>query len=99
MRGWIRSGGGVVLGCTRLTAVWAAVVGAALAATAVLLEPAIAQPVRGPSLAQMGGTIADIRIEGAQRIEPETIRPYLLVQPAEAWAAPLLTPSPTPLSA
>src|SRR5205807_4070836 len=54
-------------------------------AAAVLLEPAIAQPVRGPSLAQMGGTISDIRIEGAQRIEPETIRSYLLVQPGEAW--------------
>src|SRR5260370_2458035 len=85
MRGWIRSGGGVVLGCTRLTAVWAAVVGAALASTAALREPAIAQPVRGPSLAQMGGTVADIRIEGAQRIEPETIRSYLLVQPGEVW--------------
>lgn len=63
----------------------AAVVGAALAATWALLEPAIAQPVRGPSLGQMGGTVTDIRIEGAQRIEPETIRSYLLIQPGEAW--------------
>src|SRR5689334_7211923 len=50
-----------------------------------LFDPAIAQPVRGPSLAQMGGTVADIRIEGAQRIEPETIRSYLLIQPGDAW--------------
>jgi outer membrane protein insertion porin family len=41
---------------------------------------------RGPSLAQMGGgTVADIRVEGAQRIEPETIRSYLLIQPGDAW--------------
>ena len=33
----------------------------------------------------MGGTVTDIRIEGAQRIEPETIRSYLLIQPGEAW--------------
>ena len=50
-----------------------------------LFAPAIAQPVRGPSLAQIGGTVADIRIEGAQRIEPETIRSYLLIQPGQAW--------------
>src|SRR6516162_3584245 len=31
------------------------------------------------------GTVTDIRIEGAQRIEPETIRSYLLIQPGEAW--------------
>src|ERR1700680_3359625 len=33
----------------------------------------------------MGGIVTDIRIEGAQRIEPETIRSYLLIQPGEAW--------------
>ena len=32
-----------------------------------------------------GGTVADIRIEGVQRIEPETIRSYLLIQPGDAW--------------
>ena len=49
-------------------------------------QPAAAQQLRGPSLAQMGGgTVADIRIEGAQRIEPETIRSYLLIQPGDAW--------------
>src|ERR1700738_2972348 len=41
---------------------------------------------RGPSLAQMGGgTVGDIRIEGVQRIEPETVRSYLLIQPGDAW--------------
>ena len=41
---------------------------------------------RGPLVAQMGaGTVTDIRIEGAQRIEPETIRSYLLIQPGDAW--------------
>src|SRR5206468_5554851 len=41
---------------------------------------------RGPSLAQMGGgTISDIRIEGVQRIEPETVRSYLLIQPGDSW--------------
>ena len=52
----------------------------------VMAEPAAAQSLRGPSLAQAGGgTVADIRIEGAQRIEPETIRSYLLIQPGDAW--------------
>ena len=32
-----------------------------------------------------GGTISDIRIEGLQRIEPETIRSYLLVQKGDSW--------------
>src|SRR6266699_1088288 len=31
------------------------------------------------------GAIADIRIEGIQRIEPETVRSYLLLQPGDAW--------------
>ncbi len=33
------------------------------------------------------GTIADVRIEGIQRIEPETVRSYLLLQPGDAWDA------------
>ncbi|MFL5267164.1 MAG: outer membrane protein assembly factor BamA [Stellaceae bacterium] len=32
-----------------------------------------------------GGTVTDIRIEGVQRIEPETVRSYLLIQPGDAW--------------
>lgn len=31
------------------------------------------------------GTISDIRIEGLQRIEPETVRSYLLLQKGDAW--------------
>jgi outer membrane protein insertion porin family len=29
--------------------------------------------------------IAEIRVEGIQRIEPETVRSYLLIQPGDAW--------------
>ena len=32
-----------------------------------------------------GGTVSDIRIEGVQRIESETVRSYLLIQPGDAW--------------
>jgi outer membrane protein insertion porin family len=32
-----------------------------------------------------GGTIEEIRIEGTQRVEPETVRSYLLVQPGDAF--------------
>ncbi|MBO0735826.1 MAG: outer membrane protein assembly factor BamA [Alphaproteobacteria bacterium] len=43
-------------------------------------------PARAPSAPQTsGGIISDIRIEGSQRIEPETIRSYLLVQAGEPW--------------
>ena len=33
------------------------------------------------------GTIANVRIEGIQRIEPETVRSYLLLQPGDPWDA------------
>jgi outer membrane protein insertion porin family len=36
---------------------------------------------------QSGGTIQEIRIEGTQRVEPETVRSYLLVQPGDAFDA------------
>ena len=38
-----------------------------------------------PALAQIpsGGKISEIRIEGSQRVEPETVRSYLLVQPGD----------------
>jgi outer membrane protein insertion porin family len=32
-----------------------------------------------------GGTIEEIRIEGTQRVEPETVRSYLLVQPGDKF--------------
>jgi outer membrane protein insertion porin family len=64
----------------------------AIAGTVLLLplasqHPAVGQTaIRGPSLAQMGaGVVSDIRIEGVQRIEPETIRSYLLIQPGDVW--------------
>src|SRR5690349_23150176 len=51
------------------------------------LSSALAQrqpPQELPAAAQ-AGTIADVRIEGIQRIEPETVRSYLLLQPGDAW--------------
>jgi outer membrane protein insertion porin family len=75
------------LRCIRLTLVWWAVLGAILliaAAAPRLVGAQTAAP--GPALAQMGGrTVGDIRIEGVQRIEPETVRSYLLIQPGDAW--------------
>ncbi|MBV8492126.1 MAG: outer membrane protein assembly factor BamA, partial [Alphaproteobacteria bacterium] len=38
-----------------------------------------------PAPVVSAGTIANIRIEGIQRIEPETVRSYLLVQPGDPW--------------
>ncbi len=80
------SGGGGVY-CIR----WASALGVVFC-TVVLVALFLAHRVdaqtatRGPSLAQMGGgTINDIRIEGVQRIEPETVRSYLLIQPGEPW--------------
>jgi len=43
--------------------------------------PAPKKPTAGPSY----GTISDIKIEGIQRIEPETVRSYLLLQPGDPW--------------
>ena len=39
----------------------------------------------GPVRAQLdgGGVVREVRIEGTQRIEPETVRSYLLVQPGD----------------
>jgi outer membrane protein insertion porin family len=71
----------------RLTSVSRAVVATLLLVAAVPPQLATGQTaVSNPSPAQMGGGIVtDIRIEGAQRIEPETIRSYLLIQPGDAW--------------
>ena len=42
-----------------------------------------------PALAPVptGGTIEEIRIEGTERVEPETVRSYLLVQPGDPFDA------------
>src|ERR1700738_396979 len=71
----------------RWTSALSVVLGSVLFAAFCSTPRAEAQTAaRGPSLAQMGGgTISDIRIEGVQRIEPETVRSYLLTQPGEAW--------------
>ena len=52
---------------------------AALVAVVAWLPAAMAQRGAG------GDRIADIRIEGIQRIEPETVRSYLLLQPGDPW--------------
>ena len=41
----------------------------------------------GGAFAQSGGIVRDIRVEGAQRVEPETVRSYLLIQPGDAYEA------------
>ena len=46
--------------------------------SALVMRPAIAQI---PS----GGTISEIRVEGTQRVEPETVRSYMLVQPGDPF--------------
>ncbi len=50
----------------------------ALAATAVLVWAVAA-------VAQGSGIVREVRIEGTQRIEPETVRSYLLVQPGDPF--------------
>jgi outer membrane protein insertion porin family len=78
-------GGGGLQRIRWTSALWL-VLGTALV-TALCSPPVGAQTEpRGASLAQMGGgTVSDIRIEGVQRIEPETVRSYLLIQPGDAW--------------
>jgi len=70
---------------------WLAMLAAALAATAwvppavAATHAAAAHAAAAHPAAAHGGTIADIRIEGIQRIEPETVRSYLLLRPGDAW--------------
>ena len=44
-------------------------------------------PTRTTAQVPSGGTIAEIRIEGTQRVEPETVRSYMLVQPGDPFDA------------
>jgi outer membrane protein insertion porin family len=44
-----------------------------------------AEPQPAASNIPAGGTISDIRIDGLQRIEPETVRSYLLLQKGDQW--------------
>jgi outer membrane protein insertion porin family len=67
---------------------WLAMLVAALTAASLWLPSAMAQrhPARAAAGATAGaGTIAEIRIEGIQRIEPETVRSYLLLQQGDQW--------------
>jgi len=83
------------LRCICLTFVSRAIVAAFVVAAAAPPQPVTGQTaVPGPTVAQMGGgAVTDIRIEGAQRIEPETIRSYLLIQPGDAWDEELVDKS------
>ena len=62
---------------------------------AAALTPAVAQAPATPALApaQTGGTIDEIRIEGMQRVEPETVRSYLQVAPGDAFSSDRLDQS------
>ena len=44
--------------------------------------PPVALPVWAQSILS-GGTIEEIRVEGTQRIEPATVRSYMLVNPGQ----------------
>jgi outer membrane protein insertion porin family len=75
----------------RLTICWLAVLAAMLVSAAGWIFSAAAQTRTGHTrpapAAATGGTIASVRIEGIQRIEPETVRSYLLVQTGDPWDA------------
>jgi len=45
-------------------------------------SPATSRPVPTPASL---GTISDVKIEGLERIEPETVRSYLLLQAGDPW--------------
>jgi outer membrane protein insertion porin family len=62
-----------------VAAVCVALAGAMTVATGPVSETAAQVP--------SGGTISEIRIEGTQRVEPETVRSYMLVQPGDPFDA------------
>ncbi len=70
------------MGPKRVIFRWLAMLVAALVTAAAWVPLAAAQT---RSAAAGAGAITDIRIEGIQRIEPETVRSYLLLQPGDAW--------------
>src|SRR4051794_31623569 len=49
------------------------------------LAPAAAPPSAQSQLGNSSGVVREVRIEGTQRIEPETVRSYLLVQPGDPF--------------
>ena len=68
----------------RVTVCWLAVLAAALVAATGWVLSAAAQTRPSPATAS-AGTIGNVRIEGIQRIEPETVRSYLLLQAGDPW--------------
>jgi outer membrane protein insertion porin family len=60
------------------------VLGAALfLSLAMIPDSSVVKAAEGG--AAEGGTVAAIRIEGTQRIEPETVRSYLMIQPGDPF--------------
>jgi outer membrane protein insertion porin family len=58
------------------------------AAVALLLVSTVCargEAVKQVAQIQQGGIIREVRIDGAERIEPETVRSYLTVQPGDAF--------------
>jgi len=58
---------------------------AAVSVIGLALLPRAGAQTRPAHPAAQGGVIADIRVEGTKRIETETIRSYMLVQPGDPW--------------
>lgn len=59
--------------------------GAVCVAIAGMIGIATSPPREGFAQVPSGGTIAEIRIEGMQRVEPETVRSYMKVQPGDPF--------------
>jgi outer membrane protein insertion porin family len=74
---------------------WLAMLAAAIFAAGVWTNSADAQrrpagaraQARAAAAPARGGVIANVKIEGIQRIEPETVRSYLLLHAGDAWDA------------
>lgn len=73
------------LGRKRVFIRWVAVLAAASAVAGAGLPAALAQREPPAAPAAGPGRIAAIRIEGIQRIEPETVRSYLLLKEGDQW--------------
>jgi outer membrane protein insertion porin family len=78
---------------TRAIHRWLAICAAVVAAAVWLLpaaaqtpsgRPPVAPPAKAAPTAAMG-TVSDIRVEGTQRIEKETVLSYLLLQKGDPW--------------
>jgi outer membrane protein insertion porin family len=49
--------------------------------------PPAQPPASAPRPQPTGGRVSEVRVEGTERIEPETIRSYLLIQPGDPFDA------------